>query len=428
MNPNASPSPSSSAPATSLPPAASNNQPADSGKTKQNMWQKKTFGLPGWAWILMAGLSQAFTIFAIIFMILGIAISHSWEGEVAKAILSFREAFNQALGIAPGSGGANATSCSGVADVPAADLPWVADAANKYLGGDQAALIALIDVESSWDAKQKTITPTTHAYGLGQFQPGTAAGTRPDKSPEFPEFTGGTDRSGKVWTAAGPIDGSDSDPRLDPERAIYAAADYLGKGMQDPKTPTYDLAYKVHYHGGDATAATALLVKKHDEIIASGGCKVTPTGTSIASGPLAQQVAATAYSNLGNANIGFIRNGNGDSRNACASFVSTVLQRVDSSYPFNAAAAGLESNLKSKSTQIVGLTPIGNASQYLDKLAPGDIVYFAKTPDESNIHHVVVYYSTNEVVGTSSGRGFVVKQSLTGFRGYAYFSVFRLNN
>ncbi len=143
-----------------------------------------------------------------------------------------------------GTTGGSAVSCAGVASVPAQYMPWVKDAAQKWLGGDEAALIAMIQIESSWE--KMAANPSSRAAGLGQFMPSTARG--------MPEFKGGNDGQGRVWPSGGKITDTlpASDPadiRFSPEPAIYAVAHYMNDG-KFPKSRSLGEMYEFHYHGG----------------------------------------------------------------------------------------------------------------------------------------------------------------------------------
>jgi hypothetical protein len=181
--------------------------------------------------------------------------------------------------------------CSGVAQVPAEYMPWVKDAAAKYLGGDEAALISLIQVESGWNAKASS--GSSSAAGLGQFISKTARG--------FPEFVGGNDKHGKTWPAGQVYDNPDTnsgDARFDPERSIYATA-HLLSGMIG-KYGNFGDAYEKGYHGGstpdqiaEAKKARGKLDDIYNTLTKNGGCKATtaagPNGVGCGNVPLFKQ-------------------------------------------------------------------------------------------------------------------------------------------
>jgi hypothetical protein len=159
--------------------------------------------------------------------------------------------------------------------------PWITDAANKYLGGDQAALISMISVESSWNPNA---TYQGHATGLGQFEPGTAG--------SYPEFVGGDDKHGTVWpsgTVYNPSTGHPDDARFDPKRSIYASA-HLLSGMIG-KYGDLETAYEKGYHTytnaqqeADAKTAGAKLMKTYGDLKNGGGCIATEPTAPIPAG------------------------------------------------------------------------------------------------------------------------------------------------
>ncbi len=150
---------------------------------------------------------------------------------------------------------ASQTDCSKVANVPVQYKAWVADAASKWLGGDQAALIALIQIESGWRPDAKA--PGSTAGGLGQFLASTAAGME--------EFN------------------YNSNNRFDPQMSIYATAHYLN--IQEKKYPGgLGDAYEFGYHGGRtpkekaaAHAARLRLEQVYNQILKD--CVTNGTGT-----------------------------------------------------------------------------------------------------------------------------------------------------
>lgn len=156
-------------------------------------------------------------------------------------------------------------------------LPWVSDAAGKYLRGDQAVLIALIQTESSWNPDASA--PGSSAAGLGQFVTATARG--------YKEFVGGDDKNGTVWPAGTIYDNPDSQPsdaRFDPKRSIYAAAHKFGADMRrhnhSPET-AYIESYHTHRNEEQLRAAQAgakRLMDAYNKLRAGGDC----TGGTVA--------------------------------------------------------------------------------------------------------------------------------------------------
>lgn len=169
------------------------------------------------------------------------------------------------------------TNCGGAIDFvkKAEYLPWVADAAEKYLQGDQAILIALIQTESSWNPKAGA--GSSSAAGLGQFISSTARGHQ--------EFTGG-EVDGITWPLGKIYDNPDSnsdDARFDPKRSIYAAGRKFGKDMKrfnnDP-VQAYMRGYHTYKNSQQEAAARAgadRMMEAYNKLKKGGGC--TTTGT-----------------------------------------------------------------------------------------------------------------------------------------------------
>jgi len=164
------------------------------------------------------------------------------------------------------------TNCSNAIDFVknAEYLPWVADAAGKYLKGDQAILIALIQTESSWDPKAGA--GTSSAAGLGQFISSTARG--------YKEFTGGQ-IDGITWAPGKVYDNPDSnsdDARFDPKRSIYAAGRKFGNDMKrygDNPVEAYMRGY--HTYKNDQQKAEAQkgadrMMAAYTKLRTDGGC------------------------------------------------------------------------------------------------------------------------------------------------------------
>ena len=180
--------------------------------------------------------------------------------------------------------------------------PWVKDAAAKYIGGDEAALIAMIQIESGWDPT--AANPTSSAAGLGQFLTSSAKG--------WPEFTGGDDKHGTTWPAGTLYDqprGHSDDARFEAKRSIYAAAHYVGGLMT--RYGSVGAAYQEGYHGycknmsnpdcqSQLAAAKSARVKleKYYNDLKSGSCTQS-TPPTVASGSCSNIISnATAYFGL----------------------------------------------------------------------------------------------------------------------------------
>ena len=183
---------------------------------------------------------------------------------------------NQDVGLSGSS-----INCSDVENVSAELLGYVADAANLYLKGDQAALVALIQIESSWNPKAEN--NESSARGLGQFIDRTARG--------YKEFVGGDDDPrddwpgpSKTWPAGKIYDNPSynehpDDARFDPKRSIYAAGHLLGGHLKDYPGSVGD-AYEFGYHGGstaeqkaEAKEGRGRLMEAYAELLNGGGCK-----------------------------------------------------------------------------------------------------------------------------------------------------------
>lgn len=172
--------------------------------------------------------------------------------------------------------GGSGYDCSGVTKLSTEQYTYVRDAASLHLAGDEAALIALIEIESSWNPKANN----GNAAGLGQFMPGTARG--------FKEFVGGDDKHGNTWPAGNVYDDAShaDDARFDEKRSIYAAAHYLSGAIQEEGN--FLDAYEFRYHGGstpeqkaEAHKARLRLEEVYNKLKSGGGCKATGgSGTS----------------------------------------------------------------------------------------------------------------------------------------------------
>lgn len=174
-----------------------------------------------------------------------------------------------------GAGGAQ-TDCSGL-KFNSTYYPWIKDAAAKYLGGDEAALIAMIQIESSWNPN--AANSGSSAAGLGQFLTSSAKGWK--------EFAGGDDKHGIIWPAGKLYDQPSSNPddaRFDPKRSIYAAAHYIG-GLIG-RYGSVGAAYQEGYHGyckdmgssscqnqlAEAKKGRARLEDYYNKLKSGGGC------------------------------------------------------------------------------------------------------------------------------------------------------------
>ncbi len=409
---------------------------------------------PNWPLIaFIAGVSLP-VIMSIIFVIFGIYYSN----------LSFHSKgenlHNSGLAGTSNSGGGSTTDCSGVASVPAEYLPYVKKAADSWMGGDQAALIAVIQHESGWRPNAKN--STSSASGLGQFLTSTAGGGG------FPEFTGGDDQHGTVWPAGTVYQDPQNHPddaRFEAKRAIFAAAHYLGRLMELPKNHgDIGLTYFNNYHGGGSFAVGSrpyeegLKGKQDVERIYNAlkngnGCKEVAStsggsgssSSSDTSGPVtlicdkggggsipskiaacAKHISELSPEDPARKNSTFFA---ADPPNACASFVSTVLQQVGAfpSTCFTRAAPALATLLPQRgAVQVVA--NYTDRAQAVNTLSPGDIVLFFETPNR--IHHSGVYIGSCSAgshcfVAISSSKGIVRAQELMTYASYDHLAAYR---
>lgn len=164
--------------------------------------------------------------------------------------------------------------CSGSASVPAIYMDWVKEASSIYLH-DDAALIAIIQTESSWDPlSPRGKNHVSSAAGLGQFLYGTARG--------FPEFVGGNDKHGKTWPGGNVYKGipasNPKDARFDAQRSIFATAHYFGSLVEKYGSPGE--AYQRGYVGGGAGSAYAAKARSNFDKIYNNvkkGCTINAT-------------------------------------------------------------------------------------------------------------------------------------------------------
>ena len=178
------------------------------------------------------------------------------------------------------SGDQNTVDCSGYAKLTSEQYGWVKEAAGRYLGGDEASLIALIQIESGWNPGAKN--PGSSAAGLGQFVTGTARG--------YPEFVGGNDKNGTVWSGGTVYDDPAShsdDARFDAKRSIFAAGHKFGGDVSrfGGVGAGYEFGYHTHGNGSPevvaaAQAGRARLEEVYNNLTANGGCLVTSTSST----------------------------------------------------------------------------------------------------------------------------------------------------
>ena len=339
-------------------------------------------------------------------MALGIITANIFRGEkVANALFG------------GGSGGASSVNCANVANVKSEYMEWVKDAAQKWLGGDEAALIAVIQHESTWNPKARNDSGAT---GLGQFLPGTAKGMK--------EYVGGDDGKGTFWPKGEVLPGNNpDDARYDPKRAIYATAHYLSLGIQrhGGLVNGYELGY--HTHGSDGSQApNARKARAHVEEIYNklkngGGCQSTGGGrttTGELPAGVAGQIVAIAERFVGTTTKPNPQTGENDfhcanPRKSCASFVSVILEDAGALPPNDFYATTTELWKKSGGTIIINIGDPGDVS----KLLPGDVVWFGSgstaTYQGALFNHVGIYIGNGMIIDTSSGKKQVVKRPIS---------------
>jgi hypothetical protein len=243
---------------------------------------------PGFAIFLVAG------IIFVVLLILLITVG-------ASAFVGNRQGASAGDGVITANSG-NQTACSdSTVKYDSSYQPWITDAANKYLGGDQAALIALVKVESGWSPT--AAAPSSSAAGLGQFLASSGAG--------WPEFVGGSDGKGITWPTGtiypGTPASNSNDARFDPKRSIYASAHYLGQLIT--KDGGLEAAYEQGYHGycknmssascqsqkAAALSAGAKLMTIYNNLKNGGGCTSSAPATPVVAGSSDGSCLPVAY-------------------------------------------------------------------------------------------------------------------------------------
>lgn len=215
--------------------------------------------------------------FIVYFVIFGLVF-----GTIAVVFMVIGVLWWKTNGLQGGYGGPtiDCTSAKAFADKPVEWKVWTAQAANKYLEGDQAILIALIQQESGWTPTSQS---STGPLGLGQFAKATAKGLR-DIAVEKDNyiFFPGLNSSPEV------------EDRTDPEKAIPGAAYYLRQGMETvkkkglhntPKEELYRWAYIDEYHRhanqsqlNEAVFGAKKILEYYSSMISDGSCKASDEG------------------------------------------------------------------------------------------------------------------------------------------------------
>ena len=154
--------------------------------------------------------------------------------------------------------------CSG-AKIPKVYLPWIKQSAARFLGGDEAALLAVISIESNYN---REAISSTGAVGLGQFVYPTAVGVQKNAG----LFKGlqlilvpRADKKDKLVTEAEKQSfrqGYPYEGRLNAEASILATGYYFGNAVKkyngDIKT-----AYAEGYNGSNKIQANGKTEKEN---------------------------------------------------------------------------------------------------------------------------------------------------------------------
>lgn len=341
-------------------------------------------------------------------LIIGVSLVSSIRGLLFSS--SGENVYQQGRGTQSGE----IVDCDGV-DIPKEWADYVKESAESYLGSDPAKLMALIQIESGWNADAKN--PGSSAAGLGQFITSTARGMK--------EFTGGNDRGGYSWSAGKVHDNPSTNPddaRFDPKRAIFASGDLFGLAVD--RYGSIGEAYAQSYHGGarlggkyaeEANRGRARLESAYQRY--REGCKAvsTPAGSSTAS-ESGQKIVEIAKQYVGSTTQINPRTGENifncsAATRSCASFVSFVLNRAGVTSEFQGTTTGVWSK--------AGGSVIIDRGQPFDvnKLQPGDVVWFGlgSSARYSNalFNHVGIYIGNGQIIDTSSSQRKVVQRPIT---------------
>lgn len=110
---------------------------------------------------------------AVLIMLIGLAFASFFSRATGDKSTGGRSYSLTDASVTSGEASGEKYSCSDVTKVPKAYMPWVKEAAKKYLGGDEALVIAIVSVENnSWNPKSIS---STGAVGIGQFVAKTAS-------------------------------------------------------------------------------------------------------------------------------------------------------------------------------------------------------------------------------------------------------------
>lgn len=192
------------------------------------MAQRDDDDQPKAPWYLEKWFLYPFALFTTVFFIIAFVLNV--VGWIQQQLRVGENVTNDPYYSQDGGGSQVTNDCNELKNLPPEYRQWLKEAADKYLGGDQAALWALIQVESNW---KRTITNPGGAAGLGQFLPSTARG--------MSEFKGTP-----IYDHA---EGHSDDGRFNAQKSIFAAARYFrDHGFKNGAE--IGQAYGVGYHTG----------------------------------------------------------------------------------------------------------------------------------------------------------------------------------
>lgn len=228
--------------------------------------------------IVVAVLALIFFVFALVYYVIYRQIN------LAKAI---GELFIGGSGSTAQAAVMKPINCGGVA-VPTVYLTYIKQYANRYLGGDYAVIIAVIERESGFNPKDIS---NSGAVGIAQFVGPTAQGLKDDTEKNIALFKGLTitvvpraDKSDKHFVTPAekaaflqnfPLSG-----RLHPLPSIEALA-YKMKNALKVQGGNLREAYAINYHTigkkgehkAAAYAAADKIVATYNKINDGGGCQ-----------------------------------------------------------------------------------------------------------------------------------------------------------
>lgn len=155
-------------------------------------------------------------------------------------------------------------------NMPIEYKPFVKSAADKYLNGDQAKIIAIVLRESNWN--QYATSPTGPA-GIGQFAAKTAIGldSFPNKNSikTIPENMRGEKNINALLQSE-----YKNDDRFNPEYAIMAIAEYISEGLSD-YNQDFRMAYAKHYNrepNGKDIINADIVWKNYNNLLNNNSC------------------------------------------------------------------------------------------------------------------------------------------------------------